>query len=68
MTHDEAVALLKILATADGGCETCVRSLFTKATAVFPPFQFTMESDRDWYQRPRRAWLNEEEIVIEEEL
>ncbi len=36
MTRDEQIAVIKILATADGGCGPCVASLCTLFNRQFP--------------------------------
>ena len=45
MTLSEAQVVADIIATADSGCTTCVKSLATKMTDAFPEFVFELNSD-----------------------
>ena len=44
MTHDEAVKVLEIMSSADGGCHLCVENLFRKFLVSFPEFISVVES------------------------
>jgi predicted nucleotidyltransferase len=44
MNRDEAKKILQILATADGGCIFCVRSLFIQFARTFPEFAGVAQS------------------------
>lgn len=56
MSIEEAEKLSIIIATADGGCASCVSSLASELNDHFPGFEWTMPESNDWYSRePRKV-------------
>jgi hypothetical protein len=42
MTQDEANAIARVIETADGGCDVCIRRLCDELNAADLDFEFTM--------------------------
>lgn len=55
MTREEAAQVASILATADGGCSTCVRNLFEQARSQWPEHASVFGGDEEEYDC-RKRW------------